>query len=149
MAPARRAGIGCAGRGRWRSASAPPNGSDTVGIGHTIQTSVYGVELQTAFDSLEKKLSATYGKGKRTDFLMPDSIWNEPRDWMQSFLNRERYLLKVWSSEHGSTLADSLMSVGLVVGALDVNSGNISIEYSFENIASAEAEISAAEDEAL
>jgi hypothetical protein len=53
-------------------------------FGHKIETSVYGVELQTAFDSLEKKLFATYGKSNRTDFLMPDSIWNEPRDWMHA-----------------------------------------------------------------
>jgi len=80
-------------------------------IGHTIQTSVYGVELQKAFDSLQKKLAASYGKGNRTDFLMPGSIWNEPRDWMQSLLNKERYLMAVWSSEHSSTLTNSLMSV--------------------------------------
>jgi hypothetical protein len=118
-------------------------------IGHTIQTSVYGIELKTAFESLERKLSAIYGKFERTDFLMPDSIWNEPRDWMQSLLNKERYLMTMWSPEHGSVLVDSLQSVLLVVGIFDLNSGYIGIEYSFENISSAEKEISAAEDESL
>lgn len=118
-------------------------------IGHTIQTSVYGVDLKTAFDSLEKRLSAIYGKGKRIDFLMLDSIWNEPRYWMRSLLNKERYLTTAWSPEHGSTLENSLISVGLVASAIDENSGYIAVVYSFENIASAEAEASAAEDEAL
>jgi hypothetical protein len=57
--------------------------------------------------------------------------------------------MTVWSSQHSSTLADSLISVGLVASAIEENSGYIAIEYSFANIASAEAEIAAAEDEAL
>lgn len=118
-------------------------------IGHTIQTSAYGIELKTAFESMEKKLFATYGKGKRTDVLLPNSIWTDPRDWMQSFLSKERYLITEWSSEHGSTIADSLSSVWMGVYVYDTNSGYIAIEYSFENIASAEAEKASAEDDAL
>jgi hypothetical protein len=118
-------------------------------IGHTIQTSVYGIELQTAFESMEKKLSAIYGKGEKTDGLLPDSIWNAPKEWMQSYLRKERHLMTEWSSGHGSTIADSLSSVRMGVFVYDTNSGYIAIEYSFENIASAEAEKSSAEDDAL
>ena len=118
-------------------------------IGHTIQTSVYGIELQTAFDDLESKLERIYGKGKRTDLLMPGSIWNEPRDWMQAILNKERFLMTMWSAEHGSQLPDALQSVGLVVGAIESDSGFVAVEYAFDNKTESEAEIAAAEDDAL
>ena len=119
------------------------------GIGTTIESSVFGLELKGAFDALESKLASTYGRFNRTDMLLPDSIWNEPREWMQSLLNRERYLLTGWSREHGSSLPDSLQSVGLVCTAIDTESGFLGLEYSFENEPLAEAEISAAEDDAL
>lgn len=118
-------------------------------IGHAIQTSVYGLELRNSFDSMEAKLTATYGKSQRTDLLMQDSIWNEPRDWIQSLLNKERFLMTVWSPDHGSSLGDSLSSVALLAGALDTSSGYIAIEYSFENSSEADAELSALEDRAL
>jgi hypothetical protein len=115
-------------------------------IGRTIQTSCYGVELLTAFDSMEKKLAAAYGKYRRTDFLMPDSIWDSPREWMRSFLQKERVLGALWASEHGSTLGNSLKSVALLVEALDENSGYIGLEYLFENNDSSDAELAELED---
>jgi hypothetical protein len=118
-------------------------------IGHTINTSVYGLELKTAFESMEKKLSATYGKGEKTDILLHGSIWDEPKDWMQSLLNRERILMTQWSAAHKSSLPETLSSVALVCGVIDTGNGYISIEYSFENAEESEAEIAAAEDEAL
>lgn len=118
-------------------------------IGNTIQTSPFGVELTTEFDSFEKKLSAVYGRGHRTDVLLTGSIWDEPRDRMMAFVNRERFLMAEWSSKHGSSLKDSLVSVGLIANALDPTSGYISVEYSFKNAEAADAEIAAAEDLAL
>jgi hypothetical protein len=118
-------------------------------IGKTIPTSVFGMELKSAFDSLETKLASTYGRFDRTDLLLPDSIWNEPRDWMQGLLNRERYLMSAWSKDKRSTLTDSLTSVAVACTAIDTDSGYLSVEYTFENEPAAEAEISRAEDDAL
>lgn len=118
-------------------------------IGKTIPTSVFGLELKGAFDALESKLAAAYGRFDRMDTLLHDSIWNEPRDWMQSLLNRERFLMTSWSKEKGAKLPDSLKSIGLVCSAIDTDSGFVVIEYTFENEAAAEAEISKTEDDAL
>lgn len=118
-------------------------------IGKTIQTSGYGVEVRTAFEAMEQKLATTYGRQKKHDFLMHDSIWNEPRDWMQAVLSKERVLMSEWSKASGASLTDSLSSVALVMGVYDTSSGYIAIEYSFENIDRAEAEIAALEDDAL
>lgn len=128
----------------------PENGLSWIkAVGKTIQTSVYGIELKSAFDSMKTKLAATYGKYQISDFLLRDSIWNEPRDWMQSILNKERILAAFWEPAHGSTLGDSLNSVALVTGVIDTTSGYVAIEYSFENVQASEMELAALEDEAL
>jgi hypothetical protein len=118
-------------------------------IGRTIKTSAYGLELTTEFDSLERRLSAIYGQGRRTDFLMQGSIWNEPRDRMMAFLNQERVLMTVWSHEHGSSLKDSLVTVAEIANAMDAASGYLAVEYSFENSEDADAEVAETEDQAL
>ncbi len=118
-------------------------------ISTPIQASVFGYELKSAFESMEAKLTAKYGKHVRHDFLMEGSIWNEPQDWMQSVLHMERLLFASWELKHGSSLDASLSGVGLVINATDTSSGVIAIEYSFENSAEADAEIAALEDEVL
>ena len=118
-------------------------------IGTTVVTSSYGVELKSTFDSMEQKLASAYGRQKKYDFLMHESIWNEPRDWMQSLLNKERVLMSEWNRETGANLADSLSSVALILSVIDSSSGYVTIEYTFENNAAAEKEISALEDDAL
>lgn len=118
-------------------------------IGKPIDASSYGVELMSAFESMEKKLKVAYGSQNKHDFLMHESIWNEPRDWMQAVLNKERILISQWNKETGASLTDGLLSVALGVGIYDTSSGYIAIEYSFENIEKAEAEIAALEDDAL
>ncbi|MCP5231309.1 MAG: hypothetical protein H6948_04315 [Zoogloeaceae bacterium] len=80
---------------------------------------------------------------------MHDSIWSEPRDWMQGMLSKERILMSEWSKETRATLGDSLTTVALIAGAYDTSSGYIAIEYSFENALNADAEIAALEDDAL
>ena len=118
-------------------------------LGKTIQTNPYGIELKSEFDSMKSKLESKYGKHDLLDFLMHDSIWNEPRDWMQSISNKERILMAQWEPKHGSILGESLVSVALIASASDTSSGYISIEYSFENTGEVELELSALEDEAL
>jgi len=129
---------------------APRSGLSWIkAIGKTVETSAYGLELKSAFESMEAKLTATYGKHKKLDFLMQDSIWGEPRDWMQALLSRERIFMAEWSRKDGSSLGDSLSSIALVAGVYNTSSGYIAIEYSFQNGSNADAEIAALEDEAL
>ncbi len=118
-------------------------------IGKTMRCSACGIELRTEFDSLESRLSATYGKSHRTDMLIPGSIWDEPRDWMDALLVQERYLMTVWDSKHGSTLKDSLASLALIANALDASSGWVVVEYSFENAEAADAAVASTENKAL
>ena len=65
-------------------------------ISKDISTSVYGTELVSEFDDLEKKLKKVYGENKRLDFLQYESIWNEPKDWMMALMKKERTLIAYW-----------------------------------------------------
>lgn len=114
-----------------------------------VPTSTFGVELKEAFINLESRLEKTYGPYERTDMLLPDSIWNEPREWMQSLLNRQRYLKTQWSNSTGAKLPNSLNSVALICSANDTDSGLMLLEYTFDNKDEADAEISSIEDEVL
>jgi hypothetical protein len=62
-------------------------------IGKDIATNGYGFELQSTFDNLVSSIERTYGKYKKTDILMPGSIWNDANDFMMGVLRRERYLM--------------------------------------------------------
>lgn len=118
-------------------------------IGHEQATSGYGIELKSSFDSMEQKLIAAYGPQNRMDFLMQGSFWNEPRDWMQALINKERHLMSEWRATTGARLGNSLTTVSLMVAAYDTSKGIIAIEYAFENATAAEEEIAALEDDAL
>ena len=118
-------------------------------IGKTIVTNPFGVEVRSSFESMKEKLGKIYEKYDLMDFLMHDSIWNEPRDWMQALQKGERVLMAQWTLKHGSRMKDSLVSVALIACAIDTDEGFIVVEYEFENNVLAEAEIAAMEDDVL
>jgi hypothetical protein len=120
------------------------------GISGTVSTNPYGYELKTAFEDMEEKLSRIYGKSEKSDFLSYDSIWNEPRDWMQGLASGERYLFAKWNKETiRGNLPNELETVYLGASALDTYSGCIAIEYYFKNNEQATNEIDLMEDDAL
>lgn len=118
-------------------------------IGKDIATSAYGLELKSAFSEMEEKLGATYGKHKTMDFLMPDSIWDEPNDWMMGLIKKERILAAIWEKSEGSSLPSDIESIGLIASPSAGDKGYIAIEYSFTNKDTCEAELAAQEDDAL
>lgn len=118
-------------------------------IGISVPTNPYGSDLKSAFETMRGKLENIYGRPENGDFLMDDSIWNEPRDWMQAIANKERYLYAHWDSKNISGLPSDLKSIFLSVSAEDTDTGYIAIEYSFTNYEASEKEISMLEDDAL
>lgn len=128
----------------------PTNGLSWIkAIGKTVSTSAYGSELRDSFESMLGKLTKIYGKNKLFDFLPDDSIWNEPRDWMQSLLSKERQLCAFWEKKNGATLSPPLSNLFLGVSVLSTDEGFIVVEYKFENDEIASAELEALEDDAL
>ena len=115
-------------------------------IGKDISTSNYGIELKSKFENMEKKLEAAYGKHKKYDFLMVDSIWDRPNDWMMGLIQKERNLIALWDEENSSTLPNNLSTIYLKASATSRDIGFISIEYGFTNMEACEKEISEKED---
>lgn len=118
-------------------------------VGKDISTSAYGIELRSAFTDMEAKLTKVYGTGNRTDYLLPDSIWDEPNDWMMSLIQKERYLMTLWDADSGATLKNDLAMVGVLASPNSTTEGYISVEYYFTNNDASEAEAEELEDAGL
>lgn len=128
----------------------PINGLSWIkGIGKDIQTNAYGVELRLAFSSFKGRLENVYGNSDETDFIMEDSIWCEPKDWLRAIQLKERFLCATWKADYGSKMKESLVSVSLIASAIDDSTGFLSIEYEFSNNYLAERELILFEDECL
>ncbi len=128
----------------------PQHGISMVkAVGKNIETNVYGQQLQSAFKEMENKLFSIYGKHETIDTLLPGSIWNEPKDWMQARLIKQRYLLAVWSKDKGSQMIDDLKEIILSAEVLNTSVGYIVIEYHFSNADINNSVIQAQEDDAL
>ena len=118
-------------------------------IGNPITTNPYGIDIKSAFEEMREKLERIYGRPENIDFLMHDSIWNEPRDWMQAVENGERTLAAKWEGEKSKSLPSDLESIFLYVAAEDSYTGYIAIEYAFVNHDASQKEIAMLEDDAL
>jgi len=64
-------------------------------VGKDVATSSYGAELIAAFNEMEGKLEAIYGKHRKINELFPGSIWDEPNEWMMGLIQKERMLVAV------------------------------------------------------
>lgn len=120
-----------------------------VARGEIMKTSVYGTDLENEFDTMEKKLEASYGKHSKHDFLKAGSIWREPNEWMMALKKKERVLLAGWTKEGGSSLSDDIAEIILETCALSEKEGFIMVSYYFSNSDACLDEIDAQEDGAL
>ncbi|MFB2776804.1 hypothetical protein [Shewanella xiamenensis] len=118
------------------------------GIGKSIASNGYGLQLKGAFDEFETKLDKRYGIHERTDFLMPASIWKDPQDWMMGLVKADRYLMSVWKGEKTS-LPNDLSSIALIAQAESSSSGYLALEYSFSNKEACDTEIKQIDDSGL
>jgi hypothetical protein len=98
-----------------------------------IKTSRYGTDLKSKFEEIEKQLISKYGSNNKFDYLMPDSIWDEPRDWMMSLIKEERSLSAFWGKETGANLSDDIHGIILRARASNQNMGYIFLIYEFSN----------------
>ncbi|MFB2814148.1 hypothetical protein ACE014_09910 [Shewanella xiamenensis] len=118
------------------------------GIGKSIASNGYGLQLKGAFDEFETKLDKRYGIHERTDFLMPASIWKDPQDWMMGLVKADRYLMSVWKGEKTS-LPNDLSTIALIAQAESSSSGYLALEYSFSNKEACDTEIKQVDDSGL
>lgn len=118
-------------------------------IGKDITTNTYGSEVQSAFDEMRKRLGKNYGSSTLIDALYPNSIWNEPKDWMPGLLKKERLLVAKWDNVSGASLKDNLNMIIMGAGATNREKGYLGVDYHFKNEEECNKEITDQEDGSL
>ena len=122
-----------------------------IAANHEVITNVFGHEIQTEFESLRERLANKYGEGEVFDFLMEDSIWDEPKDWMSALEKKERILRNIWERNELYDIDSNLESVILSATASEEDPGvaSLSLNYEFTTYSLHLEEQEALEDECL
>ncbi len=119
------------------------------GVGKNVETSVYGTDLQVAFQVMRDRLVSVYGvPDAERDELLTGSIWREPNDWMMSLLKEERLRFSHWKLANRDDAKD-IQTIFLYATALSTDTGFISVEYYLSNHDQCEKEIANSENDAL
>jgi hypothetical protein len=109
-----------------------------IATGKTIDTSVYGTELQVGFKSLRDSMAAEYGAPTHDfDFLQPDSTLGAPSDWTAGLLKKERKLASTWElapvgHKSAAKKGEHITSIILETKGLRKDAGWVVLTYEFE-----------------
>lgn len=100
----------------------------------SVTTNRYGTEARAKFTELATALTEKYGKpSTELDELYPQSMWDEPEDWMMGLLKKERVLATYWGKE-GDPVAPTLESIELSATATSTDEVEIALSYDFDNV---------------
>jgi hypothetical protein len=108
-----------------------------IAAGQTIDSSVYGTEIQVGFKTLRDSLVPYLGAPDQDyDFVQPGSQMQSPSDWTAALQNKQRVLASTWdftAGKHKSGVKDEhLNSVILEAMVLKKDAGWIQLSYEFE-----------------
>lgn len=104
-------------------------------VGSELAVQDNGYELRAKFVSLESSLKKTYGECRRLDECS-GSYWCDHEDrWVQTLVEKFRFLQSGWTREAGSQLSGELNSVYLSAHARNRFGmyGVLVLEYEFSN----------------
>lgn len=102
-------------------------------ISKDIHTSRFGYELKSSFDEMKGALTEVYGKPVLMDTLIAGSIWREPKEWMMSLRQKERYLSVAWTATSASPLKYNLSEIEMDARATSSDEGYYMLQYTFNN----------------
>lgn len=100
------------------------------GIGRTVSSNSFGSKLKSTAKELSEQIALTYGQPKFHDEVMTGSMWNEPEDWMMANVRGELVYGYWWED---SNMPNNVKSIFLSAEALNLQSGILIVEFSFEN----------------
>ncbi|MEQ4530007.1 MAG: hypothetical protein ABN478_01725, partial [Mixta sp.] len=93
----------------------------------------YGINLRSKIDELKSSLDSIYGEGKKTDTLMPGSVWSEPQDWMMGVYKNERQYNAIWYTSNEAMQKNKLRDIYLGARAENGSKGIMLLQYDFVN----------------
>jgi hypothetical protein len=102
-------------------------------ISKDIHTSRFGYELKSSFEEMKGALTEVYGKPVLMDTLIAGSIWREPKEWMMSLRQKERYLSVAWTATSASPLKYNLSEIEMDARATSSDEGYYMLQYTFNN----------------
>ena len=97
-----------------------------------IETGAHGIELRQRTDDLMEQIAKTYGASKKTDLLMPGSIWKESNHWVMAVLKKDRIYGYDWSPKTKAKLKDGLTAIRVAAVATGPTSGRVEVEFHSE-----------------
>ncbi len=101
-----------------------------AGFTGMVETSSFGTELVTKFDSFQSALTAKYGEPTRAfKGPIPGTIWKEREDFMMGLLKKEVTLSTFWK-DMKDTDVTTIMLNGV---AMSRDKGIVTITYEFQN----------------
>ena len=106
-----------------------------------IENDAYGNGVRQLKDELHAQLSKRYGPGKSTDQLMMGSIWDEPRDWIQSLNANERTCFVLWERLGSGQWPDDIENIFLGVTGNGIDAANVCVEYRSARMTDGETEL--------
>jgi hypothetical protein len=118
-----------------------------IAYGKNIDTNQFGDRLQGSFKSTVKSLTEIYGTASiDMDDLESGSMWDQPKDWMQSLLSHDRKFCKSW---HGGPTIRSEHLIGIHLDARvwkGTSTGFLTLIYEFDGWEAQSAAIHARKD---
>ena len=109
-------------------------------VGKDLDADSYGIEVQSNFDQLRGTLNTLYGNGKKSDYLMPGSIWRDAKDWMMGLNQKERVLNATWDKPNDVMIKNKITSVYLDARTQNASKAFLYLQYDFDNVKSCEQE---------
>lgn len=112
-------------------------------VGKDIKDNSRGGSTQRNTDEIARQIAINYGPHTSTaDFLTPDSIWDEPTDWLMGISEEDRYYGYFWEAEEGFPPRNRVVEIGVLAKATSSDTGYVIVEFSGDNEEACEAEIS-------
>lgn len=111
-------------------------------IGRNVETSAFGHQLRSRFDSMREALQGKYGEpGNVFDFVRSGSLWDEPQYFMMGLSRGDRSLIAFWGGEGNPMSSANLHAIGLSAKALRTTTGYLTLTYEFSNFGACQEEV--------
>lgn len=102
-------------------------------IGVDIDTNMYGMQVRSEFETIQRQIDQNYGQHLMTDLLLPDSIFADASLWMMSVMQKDRLFYASWSKESSANLIDGIEKIILSVDVRTPTNGYLRLQYNFSN----------------
>lgn len=113
------------------------------GIGKNHNNDRTGINVRTAFDTLEAALKKTYGAGEQTNWLQPRALWDGAHEWVMSIRQNERLFGTDWTVTDGAELPEEIKAITMQIRAVSSDTSYIVLQYRFSNFEECDREIKA------